>query len=420
MDIGLISFNFENTPIEIREKIKFTKRNYETGYNYLKDNDFVQESLILSTCNRTEIYYIKNGEDYSRVNQEILLIINKLFSLNINLLKEFVSFKKNDQVIEYLLEVASGLRSQIIGEQQILGQVKKAYQRALQKNTSGRYLNYIFREAITTAKKIRTETGLSEKNISLSSVAVNFIEKKYGNLSSKKVLVIGVGEMSKIVLDILQDKGIENIFATNRTHNKIVKIKDYFPGVIPVNYDKLHKTASEMDIIISSTAAPHFILKKEKMKHFYNNKSNKRIIIIDLGLPRDIDPEISKWPEIEIYNLDHLKEVTAKNKKYRYSQKQKAQNIIDDALCDIKQWQQWQEIVPVIKLIKNNNSRIINNQLEDMNLQLEKKRELKEILDNLAEKMFNDIILNLKELALKECKDYELIEIVKDIFQRRE
>ena len=329
MQFGLISFSFESTPIEVREKINLSSKHYQKIYK--KDIPGISELVVLSTCNRTELYYVAEAGQKNKLIPVLLDVLNSLFRINKEKLDKYKTIKTDFQIIRHLLKVASGLKSQVIGEQQILGQVKDAQQKANKYNSAGKSLNYIFRKAITTAKQVRTKTGFSDKNLSLSSVAVSFIENKYEKLIDKEVLVVGVGKMSRIVLEILQDKGIKNIYATNRTHGKVVKISQFIENVIPVNYSNLHETVNKVDIVISSTSAPHYLIYKDKLKKHLNTRDNN-IVFVDLGVPRDIDPKIGDWPEMEIYNLDQLNEHMEENKNFRLQEMDKANEIINKGL----------------------------------------------------------------------------------------
>lgn len=403
MKIGVLSISYKDTPIVVREKVKFSRKNYESAYKLLNKSSFLTESVILSTCNRTEIYFAFTKNKFEKALSEIEDILLKVFNLKNDYLKDYLSCKRGFKAVKYLFEIATGLHSQVLGEQQILGQVKDAQELAIEFKGSGKYLNRIFREAITTAKKIRDKTGLSDKNLSISSVAVNFIENKFSNLSGKKVLIVGVGEVSRIVLELLQDKGIEKMFATNRTHGKVVDIAEYYQGITAVKYSQLEKMAAGVDIVISSTAAPHYILHTEEFQKHYNKKD---LSIIDLGVPRDIEPDIGKWPGVTLINMDMLTEKLEENKEHRISEIDKAENLIKEGLGELEEWFCWQKIVPIIKKIKNCNREIITREFKKLekNLEIEPKtsKEIENFAEHLGKKLFNRIILNLKDIARKE------------------
>ncbi len=466
MNLGLISFSFMNTPLEIREKIKFSSKDYHTAYEMLNNSSFLQGTVILSTCNRTELYFnktinsaINNGMidniSISKVNQEIYNILNKIFFIDKTMLTKYAIYKRGTSVIEHLFHVSSGLLSQVIGEEQILAQVKDALRISLEHQASDRNLNRLFQQAISTSKMVRSKTGISEKNLSISSVCVNYIENVLPNLVNKSILVIGVGEMSKIVLQLLQAQGISKIYATNRTHGKIVKIADYFDNLIVISYDQIAKIAVDVDIIISSTAAPHYVIKADDFEeNYYSKKVDKscsegqkmiqidnpnkiitggkntntydkniddnvvEICMFDLAVPRDIDPEIGKLPGVRLYNIDILTEEINKNHKYRLEESDKAEIIIKNDIKKIEEWFSWQEIVPVIKEIKRTNQEIIKEEIETLmdriDIDDETNGEIVNFAEYLESKLFNRIILNMKTMVNK-TDDEDIIEKLYDL-----
>lgn len=445
MKMGLLSFSFKNIPLEIREKIKFTAKNYHQAYRLLKNSSFLDGTVILSTCNRTEIYFVQSGEtgftDFNECREFILEILIEIFNfieIDKSELGKYLKFKEGSSAIEHLFQVASGLRSQVIGEEQILAQVKEALQIALEHQTSERNLNRLFQKAISTAKKVRNKTGISEKNLSISSICVNYIENLIPRLENKNILVIGVGKISRIVLELLQERGIEKIYATNRTHGKLVKIANYFDDLRIVDYDQLHQTAVKMDIIISSTAAPHYILKADKFKKYYSykikndteqlhkqinrknvdNDSAVELCIFDLAVPRDVDPEIGKLAKISLYNIDDLDKELNRNQKYRLQEADKARDIIRRDIKEIESWLNWQEVVPVIKEIKRLNQKIINEEFEKLIAKIgiddNINQEIISFADHLEKKLFNRIIINMKNM-IDESDDEKIIDKFYDL-----
>ncbi len=466
MNLGMISFNFMNTPLEFREKIKFYSKDYHTAYEMLNNSSFLQGAVILSTCNRTEIYCnirINSSNDtnmidnrsISNINQEIVNILSNIFLIDMSVLSKYAIYKRGISAIEHIFHVSSGLFSQVIGEEQILAQVKDALRISLEHQASDRNLNRLFQQAISTSKSVRSKTGISEKNLSISSVCVNYIENIFPNLVNKKILVIGVGEMSKIVLQLLQEKGISKIYATNRTHGKIVNIADYFDNLTVISYDQIAEIAVEVDIIISSTAAPHYVIKADDFKNNYNKKyrtaishcsqAQKRdsnynhivkggegeniqdqdkddtkvdICMFDLAVPRDIDPEIEDLPGIRLYNIDILTEEINKNQKYRLQESEKAKIIIKNDIKKIEEWFSWQEIVPVIKEIKRTNTGIIKEEIKTLmnriDIDDETNKEIVNFAEYLESKLFNRIILNMKTMVNK-TDDEEIIKKFYDL-----
>jgi len=435
MYLGLISFNYKNTPLEIREKIKFTSKDYCTAYRMLNNSSFFQGTVILSTCNRTELYFNTDSTlDNGDICNTFLAVLDELFSFEeSSILKTYAVFKKGSTAVEHLFQLSSGLLSQVIGEGQILAQIKESLQLSLEYQGSDRILNKIFQQAIMTGKDVRHRTGISEKNLSLSSACVNYIDSNFQDLVDKEVLVIGAGEISKIILHLLQERGIRKIFATNRTHGKLVEIADFFENLIVVEYDQIPEIAAGVDIVISSTAAPHYILRTKDFKRYYKGYIREgnlseyekttlknensfvqkvEICIFDLAVPRDIDPEIGILTGIQLYNIDTLTEKINKNKEYRLQEIEKAEKIIKKGIKKTEKWLDWQEVVPVIKKMKEINQGIIEEEINTFIYRVDINPEIIEQLlffaEHLENKLFNRIILNMKNMV-EQTKDKELI-----------
>ncbi|MFW5985596.1 MAG: glutamyl-tRNA reductase [Halanaerobiaceae bacterium] len=416
MQTGLLTINHQHTPVDIREKVKFSPGKYELGYQKLKENSHLKEAVILSTCNRTEIYFCVQ-ENLLEVITEIKKILLDIFSLQSSILNDYCRIEENIAVVQHLFAVTAGLKSQVPGEQQILGQVKRAQKRAQKNDLAGKYLNYFFRQAITTAKKIRTETGFSDKKVSISSAAVDILENEFSGLEGKKVLLVGAGKMSRIALEILREKGVADIYAVNRTYSKLDKFKERFPELEIFDFARRYQLLEEVDIVISSTAAENYIFKAKKFEDSCSDWGER--LFIDLGLPRDVEPEIGDFCGCKVYNLDSLEQLTKKNRLYRLQEAKKAKKIIREQICSVQEWLQWQEVVPLIKMIKQENFRIVEDELDNIEasvLQTEEQEQcLEDFAHHLSKKLFNRIILNLKDLAQNECSRENFVELAKRI-----
>lgn len=417
MNIGLVSFSYEDTPVKEREKVSFKPSLYKKGYKYLLNSSNIKEAVILSTCNRTEIYFIFEN-DFEETLTEINILFLKLFAIESDFIDRYLKIKRGFKIVDYLFQLASGLKSQVIGEQQILGQIKNAHNRALEFGASAKYLNKIFRQAVTTGKKVRHKTGLSSKSVSLSSMAVKYIEDNFSDLKNKKLLIIGVGKMSRIVIDLLHERGVEDIFATNRTHGKVVNISENYKNLSVINYSELHETAVQVDIIISSTAAPHYVLHYDQFIEKYYKNCN--ICLIDLGVPRDIEPRIGDLEGLNLYNIDQLTDKVEANREFRKGEINKARGIIEKEFELLKKWEQHQKIVPIIKDIKKNNHRIVEKELEKFlsqsDFNSECRQELLNFAEHLSNKLYNRVILNLKKTAIE--RDQEIIDIIRNVFSQ--
>jgi glutamyl-tRNA reductase len=299
--IVVASINFDTSSLNIREKVHFTGKKKLACYDFIKENEILSETIILSTCNRSEIYGVIDEEDKL---QDFFKIFETIFNLEPEEIEKNIELKEGDEAIKHLFEVAGGFKSMVIGEDQILGQVKDAYFEALEICSSGKCLNKLFLCAITFGKKFRSCSGISSIPTSVSSIGVKLLKNKLGTLQGKKALVIGLGEMNKIIMKYLLNESMEKIYITNRTSRK----SDFNINVVEqIAFENRYNFINDVDIIISCTSAPHFILKSEE----FNKKfKGKQLFILDLAMPRDVEPTIAGILGIEISVIDDLKELS--------------------------------------------------------------------------------------------------------------
>jgi len=299
--VVVASINFENSNLNIREKVHFTGKKKLACYDFIKENDILSETIILSTCNRSEIYGVI--EDDNKL-KEFLKIFEIIFHLVPEEIEKNIELIQGDEAIKHIFEVAGGFKSMVIGEDQILGQVKDAYFEALEICSSGKCLNKLFLCAITFGKKFRSCSGISNIPTSVSSIGVKLLKNKLGTLQGKRALVIGLGEMNKIIMKYLQNESMDKIYITNRTSRE-----SHFHGneVELIPFENRYKLINDVDIIISCTSAPHFVVKSEE---FNKNFNGKQIFILDLAMPRDVEPAIAETEGVEITVIDDLKELS--------------------------------------------------------------------------------------------------------------
>ncbi|WP_319508372.1 glutamyl-tRNA reductase [uncultured Methanolobus sp.] len=284
----------------------------------LHSNDLVCECVVLKTCNRVEIYIV------SPKGSSVLFQFAKRMGLSSNI----IDFFDHEESIMHLLRLAGGLESMIIGEDQILGQIKDLYQVAKNLGTSGKMLDTTFSKAIQVGKRVRTETEINRGALSIASASVDLAEETVGNLKDKMVLVIGTGEMGTLVTRALSHREIELMYIANRTYEAAKELADEMGGHA-VRFDQIDANLMKADVVISATGAPHYVLKHEQVKKAMDNRE-KELLLIDIANPRDIDPSISDIPHVTLYNIDNLRVINEKNLEMRMSEAKKVQAIIDE------------------------------------------------------------------------------------------
>ncbi|MCX5707657.1 MAG: glutamyl-tRNA reductase [Candidatus Omnitrophica bacterium] len=329
MNIQLLGLNHKSAPIEIREKAFFSESKLEAALAGLKEYKAIEECLILSTCNRTEIYVAS----FDRVNGLGCLwdFISRSMAMPESQIKKYFYILENKFAMAHLFQVAASLDSMIIGETQILGQVKDAYFRAREKNCLGRNLNTIFDEAIRVGKKVRTQTQIGKGAISTSTAAIELSRKIFESLEDKKVLIIGAGKIGELTVKNLSSRGIKTVIVANRTLIKAQELAERFCGEA-IKFENIFDYMRLSDIIISSTSAPHFVITAADAAKVMRARNNAPLFLIDLGLPRNIDPAANAIENVYLYNIDDLAQVCDANLNQRRSEAQKAQQIVDSCV----------------------------------------------------------------------------------------
>jgi len=387
MDIVVVGLNYKKTPIHIRERVSFTESKKEQAYERLKKTHYIKEFVVVSTCNRSEIIAVAKNID--KGIDELKRFYESFFDLEDKNIESYFITLSSDNAVKHVFNVAAGLDSLVIGEDQILGQLKSAHSYSMEKNSTGAILNKLFREAVTTAKKIKRKTKISEKSLSISTIAVKFIEKKFMDLADKKVLIIGVGKMSRIAIENLIYRGIKEIYVTNRTKGHAIDLSKRYDEVGVIDFKDRYKMISHVDIIISSTSAPHFVLTEDNFKKSYDG--NNKLCIIDIALPRDVQPEINNINGVSLYELDELKSVADENFKSRLEAAKIASQIVIEDCIKFENWYNCLPVFPVIKELEDYSLSVVQDELNGF---LER-------LNHLDEKDQNQIELFTKSLVKK-------------------
>lgn len=361
MNIIVVGVNHKTTPVEIREKLAFTGKNIEMPFQRLQRIPELTEKVILSTCNRVEIYArVSNIEvgvsklkgffyEYHGIQQGLL---DKCFYL----------YSAND-AIRHLFMVSSSLDSMVVGEPQILGQVKEAYQSARTIKATGLILNQLFEKAFSVAKKIRTGTGIAENPVSISFAAVELAKKIFGYLEGKTVMLIGAGEMSELAAKHLVSNGVKTVWVSNRTFDRAVELARELNGNA-IRFENINDELHLADIVISSTGAPHFIIRKNIVEKIIHIRKNKPIFFIDIAVPRDIEPSVNEVENVYLYDIDDLQNVIDANMKMREKEAQKAKVIIQKEVMQFISWMDTLDVVPTIRSLRKMADEIRINEMK--------------------------------------------------------
>lgn len=389
MEIVIVGLSHKTAPVEIREKLSVPKGLLGDYLRYLISLPGVQEGTIISTCNRVEVVSVINQ---AAGEQELINFLTKVAQLPIEDLDRYLYKIRNGEAVKHLFRVACSLDSMIIGEPQILGQVKEAYRLAVENKGAKLILNKLFHRAFFVAKRVRTETKIAHQAVSISYAAVELAKKIMGDLKDKKALLIGAGEMSELAAKNLLSQGIKEILVTNRTYARAEELAAELHGR-PIPFAEFPAQLKEVDIIISSTGSSHYVVHKEQVQSLIRARRQRPMFFIDIAVPRDIDPQLNEIDNIYVYDIDDLQNVVEENKEERKKEIAKAENIIQQGQEFFQNWLQSLEVVPTILDLRQRLERVRQEEISrTFSLLRNTSAEERELIDILTQSIINKII----------------------------
>lgn len=333
MDLVLIGLNFRTAPVALREKISFQPRDIPAALERLEDEHPETELLLLSTCNRTELYVA--GQSANKVKATLVesLLGSGDAALDGDHLEHFY-IKEDTDAANHLMAVASGLDSMVVGETEVLGQVKQAYSMATEAKTISKVLHPVFQAALRAAKRVHTETDLCRGRVSVSSVAVEFARKVFDDLKSKTIMIVGAGETGELAFRSLVGKGAGQVLILNRSLDKAESLAAKYGGRA-IELDRLKECLPQVDIVISSTSAEHCVIDVDMVKNAIAVRHSRPILLIDIAVPRDIEQGVGDLDNVYLYDIDDLQQVASENMAKRHKAVGKAQHIIHEELNEL-------------------------------------------------------------------------------------
>jgi len=334
MPIVVVGISHQSAPVAIRERVAFSPGALAEALRIIRSEPGVAEGLIVSTCNRTEIYGA--GADAATVIRGLEDFIHRFHKLDTRLGREIYRYEE-PRSIEHLFRVVSGLESMVLGETEILGQMKEAYHHALTAGATGKTLNQLFQRAFQVAKKIRSQTAIVRGSISVGSVAVELAEKIFGELAQSQVLIIGAGDTSEKTARALLSRGAKTVIVANRTHERAVALAAELGGRA-VRFEEFPREFAHADIVVSSTAAPHHIVTREKVQAMMPARRNRPLFLIDLAVPRDIEPAVHDLDNVYLYNIDDLRGIAEDNLRARQEELAKCDALVAANVAKFRAW----------------------------------------------------------------------------------
>ena len=417
MELALIGVSHKTAPVEVRERLAFPADKIRAALATLLERTHAAEAMILSTCNRVEI--VAQGPDAQLVRD----FICEYHQIPADAISKHVYSYKNADAIRHLFRVTASLDSMMLGEPQILGQVKEAYRLASEAGTIGSSLSPLLDRAFAVAKRVRSETGISQSAVSISYAAVELARKIFGDLAGKTVMIIGASKMGELAARHLRRNGVGSVLVTNRTFERAVEIAKVFEGAaIPFEHFMDHM--EHADIVITSTGAPHFIITRSLAEQVIRNRRNKPVFFIDIAVPRDVDPLVNDIDNAFVYDIDDLQQVIDANMKERMKEAGRAEEIVDHEVQAFCTRMQSREVAPTIVLLRETYEKVRREEIERhrrllRDMPQEQQEAALAAIDQVTQAMLNKIlhhpITQMKQMST-DPEGAEFIETIRKIF----
>jgi glutamyl-tRNA reductase len=411
-----IGVSHKTAPVEVRERLALTEARAADFLRDLHGVPEIQEVVTISTCNRTELYLVV--DDPVEAESTVLGMLARQASIRPTALSGAIYSHRNCDAARHLYRVSSGLESMIVGEDQVQGQVKRAYEAALAKETAGPLTNHLFKAALATGKRVRTETALSEGHISLPSVSAMLAKESLGALNGRLVVVIGTGESSELAARALADAGGSLVFVATRRRDRAVSLAQRF-GASSVSFDELPEAMIRADIVVSATSSPHLLIESEELAEVMASREGRPMLMIDLAVPRDIDAACGDLDGVSLYDVDDLEAVVARNRKVRQGEARKAEGIVEEEIQSFATWLGSLEVLPTLAALRTHATEIARNVVSENEGRWESasERDLERV-DALARAIVNRL-LHHPTVRIKELRDdrvHARMALVRDLF----
>jgi glutamyl-tRNA reductase len=387
MQLAICGINHQTAPVHIRENIAFNDDVLAAALESLRQQTHVVEAVIVSTCNRTEIYCHLDEQNDTAIAEWLHTFQHQ----TANTLNEFLYYHTGEDAIRHLLRVACGLDSMVLGEPQILGQIKSAYSNALNANTIDKCLGRLFQHSFTVAKQVRTDTAIGSSPVSVAFAAVSLAKQIFSDLSQSTALLIGAGETIELTARHLRDNNIGRIIIANRTIERAHTLAEQVNGYA-ISLSEMPGHLAEADIVISSTASQLPILGKGVVESALKTRKRRPIFMVDIAVPRDIEAEVGDLEDIYLYSVDDLQGIIEENLQSRRDAAEQAEEIIDSQVDHFNAWLRSQDAVPVIRSLRANAEQESQQLVEKALKQLEQGTNAEQVVIDLARTLTNKLL----------------------------
>jgi glutamyl-tRNA reductase len=411
-----IGVSHKTAPVEVRERLALPEAQAPEFLRDLRGAADVHEAVAISTCNRTELYLVVG--DPVEAESTALTMLSRHAGIRPTGLASAIYSHHNCDAARHLYRVTAGLESMIVGENEIQGQVKRAYDAALAKETVGPLTNRLFRAALATGKRVRSETAISERQLSLPGVAVALAREQLGALDGREVVIVGTGETSELTARALADSGGHTVFVASRRRDRAISLAKRYGGR-SVSFDELPHELERADIVLAATASPHLLLEARELAEVMQARAGRPMLLIDLAVPRDIDASCSELAGVSLYDIDDLQTVIARNRKVRQAEARKAEGIIEEEIQAFAAWMGSLEVLPTLAALRVHATGIAEQVVRENSGKWESvsPRDLERI-DALARAVVNRL-LHDPTARMKELRDdrvHARMALVRDLF----
>ncbi len=412
-----LGVSHKTAPLDLRERLSLTEGRAVGALHELTAAPGIHEAAAISTCNRTELYLIVS--DSVEAESTALGILTRQADIRpTELLGHLYSLRATDAA-RHLLRVTAGLDSMIVGEAEIQGQVKRAYELSMVEGATGPILNRLFRGALSAGGRAREETGISEKGVSIPSVAVELARRTLGDLSDRRVLVVGAGETAELVARALVTRGVGAVFVANRHYDRAIGLAQRFEGSA-VRFEELPEQLQEADIVVSATNSPHHIVERAELAEVMATRPERPLMLIDIAVPRDIDPNCREIAGVSVHDIDDVQQIVERNASGREGEAKRAERIIEAELDRFERWLGLQEVVPTISALREHADEVVRRVLAENEGRWESLSEadrerVEKMAKAIASRLLHDPTLRIRRSACS-GESYFFISALRELF----
>jgi len=415
-----LGISHKTAPVALRERLAFTDEEASEFARGAAETEEVREAVVISTCNRTEVYLVVG--DPVRAESDVLGLLAGRASIRPTELTEAIYSPRNCDAARQLYRVTAGLESMILGEAEIQGQVRRAHESAMRAGATGPLTNRLFAAALTTGKRVRSETGIGSSRVSIPSVAVDLALSVLGGLEGRHVVILGAGETSELMARALADQGADTIFVANRHADRALSLAQRFGGSV-VGLDKLPDQLLRADIVLSSTSSPHPIVGREELELVMGERAGRALLLIDIAVPRDVDPACGELDGVALYDIDDLQAVVARNLNTRASETPQALEIVEEEIHRFARWLGQADALPTVSALREHGNTLVEQVLAENAGRWESAspRDLarvEAVARAVMSRLLHEPTIRLRSLG--EHRGHASLEVVRELFGLRE